>query len=134
MGSYDVKIEIQSLRKAPVPLCLRVFFNRHKVPSSSLQWNDGLLSFRIDSSMFDPSPEQRLILTCNPVRPWKFGVPDRRRLDLPIFSVRFTPIWARVSDGEGCQPPPPLDNLQLFKRPLSPYEFMSHNGLQTLDS
>ncbi len=104
-GSYEVKIETRSLRKAPVPLYLGVYLNRHKVPSSSLQWNDGLLSFRIDSSMFDPSPEQRLILTCNPVRPWKFGVPDRRRLGLPIFSVRFTPIWARVSDGEGCQPP-----------------------------
>jgi hypothetical protein len=89
VGSYEVQIETRSVRQAPVPLCLGVFFNRHQVPSSSLQWNDGRLSFRIDSSMFDPSPEQRLILTCNPLRPWKFDVPDRRELDLPIFSIAF---------------------------------------------
>lgn len=90
--SYEVKIETRSLRKAGVPLCLGVFFNRHKVPSSSIEFHSGLLSFRIHSSMFDESPEQRLIFTCNPLRPWKFGVPDRRKLGLPIFSIAFTPI------------------------------------------
>jgi hypothetical protein len=39
--------------------------------------------------MFEQSPEQRLIVTCNPVRPWTFGVPDRRELGLPIFSIAF---------------------------------------------
>jgi hypothetical protein len=96
-GSYEVKIETRSLRKAAVALRLRVFFNRHKVPSSSIHFSNGLLSFRIDSSMFDPSPEQRLILTCNPVRPWKFGVPDRRELGLPIFSIKFIPSQEAVS-------------------------------------
>ena len=99
-GAYDVMIETRSLRQAPVPLCLGLFFNRHKVSSSSLQWNDGLLSFRIDSFMFDPSPEQRLIFTCNPLRPWKIGVPDRRELGLPIFSIAFTRTAEAVSDGD----------------------------------
>ncbi len=91
-GTYDVQIETRSLRQGPVPLRLGVFFNRHKVPSSSIRWNGGLLSFRIHPPMFAPSPEQRLILTCNPLRPWKFGVPDRRELGLPIFSIKFTPM------------------------------------------
>jgi hypothetical protein len=44
--------------------------------------------------MFDPSPEQHLIMTCNPVRPWTFGVPDRRILGLPIFALSFAPVTA----------------------------------------
>ena len=91
-GSYEVKIETRSLRKAAVPLCLGVFFNRHKVASSSIQFSNGLLSFQIHSSMFEQSPEQRLIFTCNPLRPWKVGVPDRRKLGLPMFLIEFTPL------------------------------------------
>jgi hypothetical protein len=98
VGAYDVQIQTRSVRQAPGSLCLGVFFNRHRVAAPSLQWNDGLLSFRIDSSMFDPSPEQRLIFTCNPVRPWKVGVPDRRELGLPIFSITFRPIEEAVSE------------------------------------
>jgi hypothetical protein len=96
-GTYEVRLETRGMRQPVSSLRLGVFFNRHQVPSSSLQWNDGLLSFRIDSSMFDPSPEQRLIVTCNPVRPWKVGVPDRRELGLPIFSIEFTPIEEAIS-------------------------------------
>lgn len=44
------------------------------------------------SDMFEQSPEQRLIVTCNPVRPLKFGVPNRRQLGLPIFSIAFRPL------------------------------------------
>jgi len=47
--------------------------------------------------MFEQSPEQRLIVTCNPVRPWKFSVPDRRKLGLPMFSIEFTPIEEAIS-------------------------------------
>ena len=97
-GGYDVQIETRALRQAP--LCLGVFFNRHKVPSSSIRWNDGLLSFQIHPPMFEPSPEQRLILTCNPLRHWKVGVPDRRELGLPIFSIAFTPIEEATRDGQ----------------------------------
>lgn len=88
--SYQVRIETRSLRKARASLCLGVFFNCHKVPASSVHFSDGVLSFRIGSAMFDKGPEQRLILTCNPLRPWKLGVPDRRELGLPIFSIEFT--------------------------------------------
>jgi hypothetical protein len=97
VGAYDVQIETRSLRQAPVPLCLGVFFNGHRVPAPSVQSTNGLLSFRVQPSMFDPSPEQRLIVTCNPVRPWKFGVPDRRELGLPIFSIEFTSLEEVVS-------------------------------------
>lgn len=90
--SYQVRIETRSLRKARASLCLGVFFNRHKVPASLVHFSDGVLSFRIDSAMFDKGPEQRLILTCNPLRPWKLGVPDRRKLGLPIFSIEFTAL------------------------------------------
>jgi GT2 family glycosyltransferase len=96
MGSYDVQVKTRALRQEPVPLCLGVFFNRHRVAAPSLQWNNGALSFRIQPSMFDQGPEQRLIVTCNPVRPWKVGVPDRRELGLPIFSIAFRPIEEAV--------------------------------------
>jgi hypothetical protein len=42
--------------------------------------------------MFTAGPEQLLILTCNPLRPWTLGVPDRRELGLPIFSIEFRAI------------------------------------------
>ena len=97
VGSYDVQIETRSLRKAPVPLCLGVFFNGHKVPSSSIRFHNGQVAFRVLPSMFEHGPEQRLILTCNPLRPWKSGVPDRRELGLPIFSIAFRPVENTVS-------------------------------------
>ncbi|PTL36661.1 hypothetical protein CLG94_02980 [Candidatus Methylomirabilis limnetica] len=92
VASYEVQIDTRSLRRAPVPLCLSIFFNRVKLPSSSVQFKDGFVSFSIQPSMFVDGREQRLILTCNPVRPWMFGVPDRRELGLPIFSIVFQPV------------------------------------------
>ncbi len=87
--SYEVRIETRALRQAHVPLCLWIFFNRHSLPPGASQWDDGALVFRIEPSMFAPGPEQHLILTCNPLRPWTMGVPDRRELGLPIFSITF---------------------------------------------
>jgi len=98
VGTYDVRIETRTLRQAPVPLRLGLFFNRHKVSSSSIHFSDGLLSFRIDSFMFECRPEQHLIMTCNPLRPWKLGVPDRRELGLPIFSIAFRPLPSAAGD------------------------------------
>jgi predicted dehydrogenase/glycosyltransferase involved in cell wall biosynthesis len=93
-GSYEVRIDTRAVRRASDPLCLGIFFNHHRVPG--LQWQDGTLSFRVQPSMFAPGPEQHLILTCNPLRPWKQGVPDRRELGLPIFAVSFAPVTATV--------------------------------------
>jgi hypothetical protein len=89
-GTYEVRLETRGVRVEPLPLCLEVFFNRHKVPSSSIQFDNGLLSFRVLPSMFEDGPEQRLFLTCNPLRPWKVGMSDRRTLGLPIFPITFT--------------------------------------------
>jgi len=45
------------------------------------------------------------IVGCGPrgnehMRPWKSGVPDRRELGLPIFSIAFTRTAEAVSDGD----------------------------------
>lgn len=100
VGSYDVRIETRALRTARVRLCLGFFFNRHRVPPAALHFDHGRLAFRMHPSMFDRDSEQRLILTCNPLRPWKAGVPDRRELGLPIFSIRFTPVEGGVRGGD----------------------------------
>jgi len=97
-GTYEVRVESEGLRQAPVPLCLGVFFNRHQVPRSSLRWRDGTLTFRLDPATFTEGPEQHLLLTSNPLRPWTVGVPDRRELGLPIFSIAFTPIEEAMSE------------------------------------
>ncbi len=97
VGSYDVRIETQSLRKEPVPLYLEVFFNRHRL-SSVIRFEEGVLSFGIQPSMFASGHEQHLVLTCNPLRPWTVGVPDRRELGLPIFSIAFSAIGNLVRD------------------------------------
>ena len=88
-AAYEVRIETRGLRQASVPLSLSVFFNRHKLRGASLEGHNDALTFRIDASMFEPGSEQHLILTCNPLRPWTLGVPDRRELGLPIFSIAF---------------------------------------------
>lgn len=66
----------------------------HKIISNWTHYNSGSA---VCSDMFEQSPEQRLIVTCNPVRPWKFSVPDRRKLGLPMFSIEFTPIEEAIS-------------------------------------
>jgi hypothetical protein len=98
--TYEVHLETRALRRAPPPLHLRVFFNWHRLPAAALRWQEGTLSFRIESSMFAPGPEQHLILTCNPLRPWTVGVPDRRALGLPIFSIDFAPLTEASGAGE----------------------------------
>jgi glycosyltransferase involved in cell wall biosynthesis len=103
-GSYEVQIETQGLRAEPVPLHLRVFFNRHQLPSDALRWQDGRLTFRLDPSLFAKASEQHLILTCNPLRPWTVGVPDRRELGLPIFAIAFTRTEERVIDDPEAEP------------------------------
>ncbi len=99
-GTYEVSLETRDLRQAPVPLCLGVFFNRHRVPPASLRWHDGSLTFRLDPAMFAAGAEQHHVLTCNPVRPWTSGVPDWRELGLPIFSIDFAPITEAGGAGE----------------------------------
>ena len=69
----------------------------HKIISNWTHYNSGSA---VCSDMFEQSPEQRLIFTCNPLRPWKFGVPDRRELGLPTFSIAFTRTVEAVSDGD----------------------------------
>jgi glycosyltransferase involved in cell wall biosynthesis len=91
-GAYEVEIETRGVRQATDQLCLGVFFNRHRVPPATLRWQDDLFTFRLDPSLFVEGPEQHLVLTCNPLQPWKQGVPDRRELGLPIFSIEFTSI------------------------------------------
>jgi predicted dehydrogenase/GT2 family glycosyltransferase len=103
-GTYDVTIETRSLRQDAVPLCLRIFFNRHTIPASSLRWNHGVLGFRIDRHMFEPGPEQRLILTCNPLQPSKQGAADRRKLGLPIFSIAFVPLGEPAGANDDAAP------------------------------
>jgi predicted dehydrogenase len=105
-GAYHVEIDTRSLRDGGVPLRLSVFFNRTMIPPASVGMRDGVVSFPISRSMFSPSPEQLLILTCNPVRPWKSGSPDRRELGLPIFSIAFTSHRQDTgSDGDAVPPP-----------------------------
>ncbi len=99
-GTYVVHLETRGLRQAPVPLHLRVFFNRHQLPPVALRWQGGTLTFRLEPAMFAPGPEQHLVLTCNPLRPWTMGVPDRRELGLPIFSIDFAPITEARIAGE----------------------------------
>ncbi len=99
-ATYAARIETRALRQAPVPLCLQAFFNRHKLPAHAFHWDDGALVFWIGPSMFVPGPEQQLVLTCNPLRPWTLGVPDRRELGLPIFSIAFTPAEPTVGTPE----------------------------------
>ena len=96
-GTYDVQIETRGVRAEPVPLHLRAFFNRRQLPSAALRWQDDRLTFRLDAAMFAEGPEQHLILICNPLRPWTVGVPDRRKLGLPIFSIAFGPIGEAIS-------------------------------------
>jgi hypothetical protein len=103
-GAYEVKIETQGVRPRRASLCLGVFFNRHRVPPATLQWQDGLLTFRLDPSLFVEGPEQRLVLTCNPLRPSKQGVPDRRKRGLPIFSIAFVPLGGPAGASDKAAP------------------------------
>ncbi|CBE67982.1 MAG: hypothetical protein F9K13_04495 [Candidatus Methylomirabilis oxygeniifera] len=98
-ASYEVRIDTRSLRRAPVPLCLGVFFNRYELPASSVRFKDGVVSFLIQPSLFVDGLGQGLILTCNPVRPLEFGVPDHRDLGLPIFSIVFQQVDEEIEDG-----------------------------------
>ncbi len=97
-GTYEVRLETRGVRQASIWLSLGVFFNRHRLPPAALWWQDGRLTFRLDSSMFAEGPEQHLVLTCNPLRPWTVGVPDRRELGLPIFSIGFRSIGETESE------------------------------------
>jgi hypothetical protein len=93
-GRYEVRVETRGLRGSPIPLRLAVFFNRSRISPDELRWHGSSICFRLDAAMFAEGAEQHLVLTCNPVRPWEVGVPDRRELGLPIFSITFTPTGA----------------------------------------
>jgi hypothetical protein len=89
-GSYDVRIDTLGVRHPGFPpLCLWIFLNRHRVPARDLRFDERGVSFRVGPELFTQRRDQRLMLTCAPLEPWRYGQPDRRELGLPVAAIHF---------------------------------------------
>jgi len=97
---------------------------RHETTNLPLLYNLGarqargrLLFLTESHCIFEHGPEPRLILTCNPLRPWKLEVPDSRELGLPLFSITFTPL--EVAAGDRADPAGALRPLEMARETFS---------------
>ena len=71
-------------------LGMRVFVDGRQLPAHSIQTANEQITVLVS-----PEPGRRsesfLLWTCNPLKPWRRGQPDRRRLGLPLVSVAVLP-------------------------------------------
>ncbi len=83
----EVRIDTRELRQAPLPLRLRLYCNGRRLGESEVTVADGVIRATLDEDASRLVGASLLVLTCNPLQPWKQGIPDRRELGIPIFSI-----------------------------------------------
>jgi predicted dehydrogenase len=100
-GSREVRIGTEGLRNGSDPLCLRLWVNGRRLAPDSLRVGEREVAFPLGDAPLRPQGEQRFVLSCIPLEPWRTGSPDRRRLGLPIASLEF--IAREAGEGSEAQ-------------------------------
>jgi hypothetical protein len=103
-GDHVVEIDTQELRGPTPTLPLRLTWNGRVVPPEWVVREKGRVSLAIPREAFADAPEQRLTVVIPPLS--LPPGPDRRRLGLPICSLRVTPSRS----GPAGRPGPPGDS------------------------
>lgn len=92
-GNYKVELETLSVCPEISFLCLEIYFDSHRIKQIVQDSNSKFINFQVDETIFNPQREaHHLTVVCNPMRPWKQGVSDRRELGLPLKAINFRPI------------------------------------------
>ena len=86
-GNYRVTIDTAELRGGRCKFPFQLRWNENRIPTQSIQIKDGKISFPVDVSMFQKNHEQRLTISCRPLK----SDLDRRELGLPIATIAIEP-------------------------------------------
>ena len=88
-GSYRVTLETQRHREL-AGAGIRLFLDRHPV-AASISSAEGRIAATLRPEWFGAHGEPLLILTCDPLLPWRRKSADPRPLGLPIRSITVAP-------------------------------------------
>lgn len=85
-GHRRLAIQTQALRGASCEYVRGVFWDGR--PARDIRLDEGRITCTVRVNSAAP---RWLILVADPLLPWRYGIPDRRRLGVPIFSVETDP-------------------------------------------
>lgn len=94
---WNITFETGNLRGERVDYVLAVLWNGKVLPEEKIERDHGQLQVQVTTSSGSGHEVQTLTLLCRPLKPWKHGSPDRRRLGIPLFSVCCEPVSALAS-------------------------------------
>jgi FkbM family methyltransferase len=83
-GDYHVAIDTGCLRGEKADFSYQIHWNDHLIPPSAISVANGIIEFHVSSSLASTSFEQRLTISCKPLR----AENGRRLLGMPICSVK----------------------------------------------
>lgn len=108
-----LRLRTRGLRHRPG---LQAFLNGRRLAIHDCQAEHGEIRLMLGRRHVTAGPFQYLVLVCEPLRPWLQGVPDRRELGLPLFSI------AREGARAGYEPgrSPSASSRSSTKRRTSP--------------
>ena len=86
-GNYRITIDTAELRGGRCKFPFQLRWNENRIPDQSIQISDGKISFPVDVSMFQKNHEQRLTISCRPLK----SDLDKRELGLPVASIAIEP-------------------------------------------
>ena len=81
-----LRLRTHGLRPRPR---LQAFLNGRRLAIHDCQAEHGEIRLLLGRRHFTPRPFQYLVIVCDPLRPWLQGVPDRRELGIPLFSIAW---------------------------------------------
>ncbi len=116
-----VAIDTGCLRGDRLDFPFRIYWNDFEVPRKAIRIERGVLSFDVSNSLCEPAGEQRLTISCKPLK----AENGRRKLGMPVCSVRVEPRETALgkSDTEYpvYQPVKPLrDRIPFAKKTAAP--------------
>jgi len=86
-GNYRITIDTAEIRGSRCKFPFQLRWNENRIEPQCIEVKEGKISFPIDVSMFKENDEQRLTITCRPLRA---GL-EERELGLPVAAIAVDP-------------------------------------------